>query len=79
MVLDGAEVGRLRRRETLEIDVAEGHHHLTVRIEWAGSPEIYFSVRDKEVVAFVCHPELVFSLLDLLRPNQWVVLTRVGE
>lgn len=48
--LDGARVARIRTGETIEVPVEPGLHRLSVKMEWARSPDLTIEVHDSETV-----------------------------
>jgi len=78
IAIDGTEVGSIANKETVEVDVAPGHH--TVRLESGRhrSPERSFDVRQDEVVGFRCHGPRIWPLLvaALVYPDLWISLRR---
>jgi hypothetical protein len=44
VIIDGREVGRLRRRQTGRYEVEPGHHDITIGIDWNGSQTVAWSI-----------------------------------
>ncbi len=78
IAIDGIVVGSIAYRETVEADVAPGHH--TLRLESGGhrSPERSFDVAQDEVAGFSCHGPRFWPLLlaALVNPDLWITLRR---
>ncbi|HEX6055803.1 MAG TPA: hypothetical protein VFY98_08325 [Intrasporangium sp.] len=53
VLLDGVEVGTLRRGTSVELPVAEGLHEVQVRIDWTGSALVRFEVAEGCCARFV--------------------------
>jgi hypothetical protein len=62
VLVDGAEVGRLRSGETIEAEIASGSHVLSVKVDWVGSPEIQFATDGAEICEFECRAGLLRRL-----------------
>jgi hypothetical protein len=54
--LDGVEVGRIKRGETLRFPVGEGEHRLQLKIDWCASRPCVFAVGQGGTAAFGCGP-----------------------
>ena len=53
ILVDGAEVGRLRQGERLAVEVAPGPHEVEARIDWCGSRVLEFECADEAPVEVV--------------------------
>ncbi len=74
--LDGAVVGELANRETVEVAIRPGHHSLRLAEGRRVSPERSFDVAQGEVIGFRCHsprfwPQMVAAQL---KPDLWISL-----
>jgi hypothetical protein len=78
IAIDGAAVGSLAPKETVEVAVAPGHHTLRLGQGRHLSREQSFDVAPDEVVAFSCHGPRVGGVLlaALVKPELWIALTR---
>ena len=75
VVLDGAEVGELRRGESISVRAAPGSHRLRLRIDWTGSEEVAFDLGPDQIVDFACQPRPQgLSVADLLTRQPWIDL-----
>ena len=75
--MDGEAVGDIRSGESKRYVIAAGDHDLRLRIDWAGSPEMSFTVSEGNVVEFFCGPGSQSGLIDaVLRPKQYISLSR---
>lgn len=54
VLLDGEKIGEIRSGATAEFPVTAGAHRISLKIDWCGSPEIEFDVRENEIVEFDC-------------------------
>lgn len=71
VVLDGAEIGRIKRGTTQTYEVAPGEHELVVKIDWVASEPVTFRCTAGEDVRFVCgHPTPTWQAA--LSPSQLV-------
>jgi hypothetical protein len=79
VLIDGAEIGRIRDGETRDFPVSPGQHTVRVKIDWTGSEELTFFARQREVGVFSTHPFTGLAILALLRSifqhDRYVVLT----
>ena len=57
IVVDGTEVGRVRRGETLDVAVTPGRHVVAARIDWTGSPDVEVTVAPGGTTRLVCEAE----------------------
>lgn len=53
IIIDGAEVGRLREGAELRCSVGSGQHVLEARIDWCGSKRLHLDVGSGDLVVFV--------------------------
>jgi hypothetical protein len=83
IVLDGRAVGKIKNRDSTELQVDAGPH--TLQLDYylgLRSPIETFDVRDDETATYVCHarpavtglPWLIGSLL--FKHDAWIVLER---
>lgn len=56
VILDGHEVGKIRRGERITLDVDPGRHEIYLKIDWARSPTITLELAPKEEGRLVCAP-----------------------
>jgi hypothetical protein len=56
ILIDGREVGRLRRDATQQYPVLPGSHTVQARIDWTGSPELPVTVEEGQVLDLVVRP-----------------------
>lgn len=52
--LDGAEVGRIQRDQTMKLDVDPGDHEIFLTIDWVSSNKLVFRVKPNEEVYLEC-------------------------
>ena len=78
IAIDGIVVGSIANKETVEVDVAPGHHTLRLGSGRHRSVERSFDVAQDEVAAFSCNGPRFWPLLlaALVRPDLWITLGR---
>ena len=54
VLLDDVPAGTIRRGGTVQLDVAPGHHHVQVTIDWGRSPVLELELADGEEVELRC-------------------------
>jgi hypothetical protein len=80
IILDGENVGNISPSQTISVPVEPGHHSLRMKIDWAGSEEINFSIGSGEEIAFECESNvsgpkmLLVPYYLIFRSNNWVLL-----
>jgi len=79
VLIDGVEVGRVKRGETVETIVGPGHHTLSIVIDWITS-ELTFDVGERDAVHFLCSPggSCRNAPRDLKSGAQWVSITEAA-
>ncbi|GMU84613.1 MAG: hypothetical protein AMXMBFR47_44820 [Planctomycetota bacterium] len=71
VILDGSEIGRIKRGTTETYEVAPGEHELVVKIDWVSAEPVTFRCEPGEHVRFVCgHPTPSWKAF--LTPSQLV-------
>lgn len=72
--VDGVERGKLRRGQTLRIDVAPGVHAIRARIDWQGSEVVHVDVpQEDEVLVWVTPRAHIASFWALMfKPEGWL-------
>jgi hypothetical protein len=56
VMLDGEEVGRVKRGESVSFDAAPGAHQLQMKIDWATSEPVDIQVAPGQDLHFECWP-----------------------
>lgn len=56
VILDGHEVGKIRRGERITFDVDPGRHEIYLKIDWCRSPTITLELAPKEETRLMCAP-----------------------
>lgn len=56
VLLDGEEVGKVKRGQTVTVDAAPGAHKLQLKIDWARSPTLDVQLEPGEDAHFECAP-----------------------
>jgi hypothetical protein len=54
VMVDGSVVSRIKEGQTIEVSVSPGRHHLRLKIDWAGSPDLAVDIGAGERAEFVC-------------------------
>lgn len=49
ILVDGKEIGSIADGETKEFTTPEGQHKIEAKIDWCGSPELSFNIKDTEI------------------------------
>lgn len=83
LLLDGSEIGRVKRGRSLEFEVTPKNHELTGRIDWCTTPPIAVDA-SKGDARFRIRSNIrgwkqFFPLLYLFTPSQWISLERLDE
>jgi preprotein translocase subunit SecG len=78
IAIDGAVVGSIATKETVEVAVEPGHHTLRLGGGRHRSAERSFDVAPGEVVAFSCNGPRIWPqlLAALVKPDLWISLRR---
>jgi hypothetical protein len=56
VILDGLELGRVKRGQRIETAVSPGSHVATLKIDWCSSPPLTFFVSPGEIAILSCRP-----------------------
>lgn len=56
VLVNGQEMGRIRRGEHLLLAVPPGNHEVVLKIDWARSPVLPLSLSARETVKLRCSP-----------------------
>jgi len=86
VVIDGSIVGSLRKGETLELPVDEGHHALRLRsMRFLASPERSFDAAERQLVELSCRARpqspfivqrsILWFIVSLFTRSSWMILT----
>lgn len=78
ITIDGTVVGSIANKETVEVDVAPGHHTLRLGSGRHRSAERSFDVEHDEVASFSCHGPRFWPMLiaAVISPDLWISLRR---
>jgi hypothetical protein len=78
VTIDGTVVGSIANKETVEIDMAPGHHTLRLGSGRRRSAERSFDVDHDEVATFSCHGPRFWPILvaAVINPDLWISLRR---
>ncbi|MGJ5749098.1 hypothetical protein [Streptomyces puniciscabiei] len=82
MLLDHAQVGSIRRGQTLRFQVPSGLHRLQLKIAWCSSPPLTAVVEPGSTVYFCCAPggHPFDGLDDILgNPGNYIALQQTPE
>jgi hypothetical protein len=81
VILDGRNVGRIKRGQAIEIDISPGSHVAMLKLVWCSSPRLTFSVSPGEDVILACRPggsALSAPWHFLFARGRYVAVDRVG-
>ncbi|MGW0230875.1 hypothetical protein ACWDWO_21390 [Actinopolymorpha singaporensis] len=56
ILVDGVQVGRVRRGESTTVTLTPGTHHVRLRIDWCTSPEVSVDITAGEQSELECGP-----------------------
>lgn len=56
VLVDGAESGKIKHGESVDVPVSPGTHEVQMKIDWARSPALQVEVADGEQVRLSCAP-----------------------
>jgi hypothetical protein len=79
VLIDRAEVGRIRPGQTLAIGVDAGQHTIQARIDWASSRALDVDIAEGNLLRLRCRPSsgaLLGLWVALLRPRSYIRLER---
>jgi hypothetical protein len=81
VLVDGADVGEVRRGQSRLLYIAPGKHEVHLEIDWARSPSVDIDVAPGETVRLVCWPKLPAwqSKKALAKPDEWIVLEHSAD
>jgi hypothetical protein len=76
LAIDGIVVGSIANKETVEVDVAPGHHTLRLESGRHRSAVRSFDVAQDEVAGFSCHGPRFWPMLvaAVIHPDLWISL-----
>ena len=76
--LDGAEVGKIMRDQTLKLDVESGDHEIFLTLDWVSSNKLVFRAKPNEDVYLECgnNIKVDWSPLTILRAIGAVTVVR---
>ena len=80
VMLDDAELARVRRGERVELPVAPGHHEVFLKIAWCRSQKLAIDAGPGEVIELFCAPggPASAALSDVVGGAQsYISLTRI--
>jgi hypothetical protein len=79
MVVDGDDVGEVRRGQLRLVHVSPGRHEVHLVIDWARSPSVDVDVASGETIRLECWPKFPGwqSKKALATPDEWIVLERL--
>ncbi|MDP4504018.1 hypothetical protein [Nonomuraea turcica] len=80
VLIDGAQVGSLRRGGVLEIDVSPGQHVVQLKIDWTGSAPHNITVPPaSEVNMIACSGKAWRALIDMITGAEWCTLQVIED
>jgi hypothetical protein len=72
--IDGYELGRIRQGESLSWAIEPGVHELCLKVDWASSQSISFSIEPEETARFECRARGLPLALWCINWNAWIDL-----
>jgi hypothetical protein len=72
--IDGYELGRIRQGESLSWAIEPGEHELWLKVDWASSQSISFSIKPEETARFECRARGLPLALWRFNWNAWIDL-----
>jgi hypothetical protein len=78
VIVDGGDVGEIKRGQSQVVPLAPGRHEVHLEIGWCRSPLIAVEVVSGETVKLECWPKFQFwqAKKGLNTPDDWIVLER---
>ena len=80
MLIDGQTVGMIKPGTTWSGEIAPGDHSIQLKLDFASSVEIKFSVKAGESAGFQCKPRTfkfgTYLVGGLMTINDYMILTR---
>lgn len=80
VMIDGKQVAKVRRGQTVDVRIAPGRHEIFLQISWCRSPSIQVDAHSGEVIKMYCQPggPVDSALRDTLgNANAYINLTRI--
>jgi hypothetical protein len=80
VMLDGDQVAKVRRGQTVELPVTPGRHEVFLQIDWCSSPVVEVDAHPREIIKMICEPggNAFAGLQDVTaRTDTYISLTRV--
>lgn len=56
VIIDGKELAKIKRGQTIELPVAAGLHEVFLKIDWCRSPTVHIDAAAGEVIKLFCEP-----------------------
>jgi hypothetical protein len=54
VLLDGTDIGHIRRNEEQTFPLPAGNHELQIKVDWCSSEPLRFSIAEAETATFEC-------------------------
>jgi len=77
ILLDGKVIGTIANGATHDFTIVAGEHVVRLKIDWAGSPKMSFTVAAGEIAEFVCRAgggAALGLLQSILTPGRYIQL-----
>ena len=77
VLIDGTEVGKIKRGEVKAFPVQEGHHEVRMKVDWMGCPPVEVDVPADGDAELYCEPAgkpVQYLGLMLFRPGHYIKL-----
>lgn len=81
VIVDGVDVGVVRRGQSQVFQVAPGQHEVHLEIDWARSPSLTVDVAPEAIVRLACWPNFPAwrAQQALANPSGWIHFVRCAE
>lgn len=81
VLVDGADIGEVRRGQLRLFHIPPGRHEVHLVIDWARSPSVDVDVASGETVRLICWPKFPGwqSKKALAKPDEWIVLAHSAD
>lgn len=76
VIVDGKELAKIKRGQTVELPVAAGAHEVFLKIDWCRSPTLNVDAAAGEVIKLFCEPGGPPDMAALGNTGSYISLTR---
>jgi hypothetical protein len=75
--VDGEAHGSIKERQTVELDIPTGHHHIWLQIDWARSNLLFANVTEDMELRCRSNMKPLMAIFALSKPADWVKIWKV--